>query len=132
MTTTPTRLLSLEEFLRLPETEPYTELIDGVPEQKPVGKKRHAIAQSNLVFLLRVHEATRAGRALTELGNRFPRTTLGNLRIPDFSYYLPGNLDPYSDEAYPERPPDLAVEVRSARQGDDRLRERLAFLREQG
>ena len=40
-------------------------LIDGVPEQKPVGKKRQAIAQSNMVFLLRTHATTREGRALT-------------------------------------------------------------------
>ena len=132
MTTTPTRLLSLEEFLCLPETKPYTELIDGVPEQKPMGKKRHAIAQTNLVVMLTLHPRTRGGRPLTELGNRFPKTSLGNLRVPDFSYYLPGNLDPNSDEDYPDRAPDLAAEIRSKRQGLDPLRNRLAFLREQG
>src|SRR5689334_16874662 len=131
MTTTPTRLLSLEEFLRMPETEPYTELIDGVPEQKPVGKKRHSKAQWKIGILLREHPATRSGTGWPELGFKFRRTTQGNLRVPDFAFYLPGNEDDGSDD-YPERAPDLAVEIRSERQPIGPLRARLAFLREQG
>lgn len=129
--TTQSQLMSLEEFEALPETEPYTELIDGVREQKPVGKQRHSIAQSNLGFLLRLHGATAKGRVLPEQGFRFPKSTSGNLRVPDLSYYLPENR-PAVDEDYPERAPDLAAEVRSRGQRIEALRERLAFLRAQG
>src|SRR5204863_4796646 len=84
MTSTPTGLLSLEEFLRLPATKPYTELIDGVPEQKPVRKKRQSKAQWRLGRLLEEHAATAQGTCWPELGFKFRATTLGNLRVPDF------------------------------------------------
>ncbi len=126
-----TRLMSLDEFLALPETEPYTELIDGVMCRKTAGKKRHNRTQCNLTILLATHDATRGGSAWPELGFRFPRTTRGNLRVPDVAYYLPGSL-PDDDEDYPDRAPDLAAEVRSPGQSLASLRGKLAFLREQG
>jgi Uma2 family endonuclease len=125
------RLVTLDEFLAMPETEPATELVDGVPEQKAVGKWRHSIAQSNLAHLLRSHRATRSGRVIPELGFKFPRTTAGNLRVPDVSFYLQSPLHSEVDD-YPEQAPDLAVEIRSKGQSLRVLRERLAFLREQG
>jgi Uma2 family endonuclease len=125
------RLVSLEEFLRLPETEPYTELVDGVMEQKPVGKNRHSVAQTELVMLLRLHPATREGRAVTELGVRFPATRLGNLRVPDVAFYTDRSAVRL-EEDYPGSAPDLAAEIRSPGQSLRTLRERLAFLREQG
>ena len=129
--TAPSRLMTLAEFLELPETEPYTELIDGELCQKPVGKNRHSAAQGNLFRLLARHPATASGARRPELGFRFPRTSRGNLRVPDVSYYLPGYV-PDPDEDYPERAPDLAAEVRSKGQSITPQRERLAFLRSQG
>ena len=129
--TAPSRLMTLAEFLELPETEPYTELINGELCQKPVGKNRHSAAQSNLQILLALHPATAKGKSRVELGFRFPRTSRGNLRVPDVSYYLPGYV-PDPDEDYPERAPDLAAEVRSNGQSTTSQRERLAFLRSQG
>src|SRR5688572_24861239 len=124
-------LLTLEEFLAMPETEPYTELIDGVPSQKPVGSEQHSQAQTNLVVLLRLSEVTASGRTRAELSVRFPATARGNLRIPDVSYYLPGHEDE-SGAKYPARVPDLAAEVLSEGQTWTNLQRRLAFLREQG
>lgn len=126
------RLLTLEEFLELPETEPYTELIDGVLEQKPVGKKPHSRSQLRIAMLLLEHPATKGGSAWPELGLRFPNTPAGNLRVPDLSYYLPGNIDEGDDEDYPARAPDLCVEVRSKGRAPSGQLDRLAFLREQG
>ena len=129
--TAPSRLMTLDEFLELPETKPYTELINGELCQKPVGKNRHSAAQTNLLILLARHAATAQGKPRTELGFRFPRTSRGNLRVPDVSYYLPGYV-PDLDEDYPERAPDLGAEVRSKGQSIVSQRERLAFLRSQG
>lgn len=125
------RLLTLDEFLEQPETEPYTELIDGVLEQKPVGKKPHSRSQLRIALLLLEHPATKGGSAWPEPGLRFPNTAAGNLRVPDLSYYLPGNIDEDDDEDYPARPPDLCVEVRSMGQSAAGQQDRLAFLREQ-
>lgn len=130
--TTETRLMTLEEFLALPETKPYTELIDGVRCQKPVGKPRHSRAQAKLFAALLTSPRTAAGTVWPELGFRFPRTTLGNLRVPSVSYYAPGSVDPQVLEGYPDRAPDLAAEVRSEGQSVVALQHRLSFLREQG
>jgi Uma2 family endonuclease len=124
-------LLTLDAFLAMPETEPYTELIDGVPCQKPMGSEEHSQAQGNLHFLLKSHRHTRQGRARVELGIRFVRTPRGNLRVPDVSYSLPGHED-LSNARHPDRAPDLAAEVLSAGQSRSRLRERLSFLRDWG
>ncbi len=129
--TAPSRLMTLDEFLALPETKPYTELIDGELCQKPVGKNRHSTAQTNLVLMLARHPSTASGKPRTELGFRFPRTSRGNLRVPDVSYYLREHV-PNLDEDYPERAPDLAAEIRSKGQSMAAQRDRLAFLREQG
>ena len=125
------RPVSLDEFLRMPETEPYTELVDGVMEQKPVGKNNHSVAQTELTVMLRLHPATRNGRAVTELGVRFPGTRSGNLRVPDVVFYRDrGAIN--LDADYPDAAPDLAAEIRSKGQSLRALRDRLAFLREQG
>ena len=123
--------MSLEEFLALPETEPPTELIDGYPCQKPVGKTRHSRAQTNLILLLARSPATAGGRPWVELGFRGSKVRPGNLRVPDVAFSLPGN-EPNDDEDYPGRAPDLAAEVRSEGQSIRHLEGRLAFLRELG
>ncbi len=100
--TTPTKLMSLDEFLSLPETEPATELIDGVPCQKPVGRYRHGRAQTRLAQLLGSHPSTENGEAITELTIRFPAAPRPNARIPDVCYFLPASL-PDPDDDYPSR-----------------------------
>jgi Uma2 family endonuclease len=132
MTARGSRLVTLDEFLAMPETEPYTELVNGELCRKPVPKKRHSRAQTRLSFRLQSHPATAAGSTWVEMGNKFPRTRMGNLRVPDVSFYFPERMDPSTDEDYPERAPDLAAEVRSKGQSLQPLRERLSFLREQG
>jgi len=81
--------------------------------------------------LLISYGTSKGGSAGPEPGSRFPNTAAGNLRVPDLSYYLPGNIDEDDDEDYPARPPDLCVEVRSKGQSAAGQQDRLAFLREQ-
>jgi Uma2 family endonuclease len=128
----PRRAWSLAEFLRLPETKPWTELIDGRRHRKPVGTFAHSGAQGDLAMMLETNGRPLGGRAFVSLGFKFPLTTLGNLRVPDVSYYAPGSFDIDNEDDYPEVAPDLAAEVRSKGQSFRTLRERLAFLREQG
>jgi Uma2 family endonuclease len=49
MVQTPSKPLTLEEFLRLPETKPASEYIDGKIVQKPMPKARHSRLQSKLI-----------------------------------------------------------------------------------
>ncbi|MFM7370200.1 MAG: Uma2 family endonuclease, partial [Sphaerospermopsis kisseleviana] len=49
MVTTPTRKLTLAEFLQLPETKPASEYINGEIIQKPMPQGKHSIIQGELV-----------------------------------------------------------------------------------
>lgn len=48
MVQAPSKPLTLEEFLQLPETKPASEYIDGSIIQKPMPKGRHSRLQGKL------------------------------------------------------------------------------------
>ncbi len=45
----PTKPLTLEEFMKLPETEPASEYIDGQIIQKPMPQGKHSVIQGESV-----------------------------------------------------------------------------------
>ncbi len=49
MVHTPTRQITLEQFLALPETKPASEYIDGQIIQKPMPQGHHSVIQSELL-----------------------------------------------------------------------------------
>jgi Uma2 family endonuclease len=49
MVQTPVRQIALDEFLKLPETKPASEYIDGQIIQKPTPQGHHSIIQSELL-----------------------------------------------------------------------------------
>lgn len=68
MVQTPVKSLTLEEFLRLPETKPASEFIDGQIVQKPMPKTAHSIIQGDLTAAMNsVLKSSRTARALPEL-----------------------------------------------------------------
>ncbi|MCC7365603.1 MAG: Uma2 family endonuclease [Dehalococcoidia bacterium] len=125
-----TRLLSIEEFLQLPEESPALELIDGIVERKPVGTIRHARAARRLLRLLEAHPATRDGEGFVELGQSFAGRGRSNHRVPDLSWYAHGVTPDGSD--HPVESPDLVAEVHSPGQGRQLLEDRLRFLIDNG
>ncbi|BAU14200.1 hypothetical protein LEP3755_47450 [Leptolyngbya sp. NIES-3755] len=48
MVQTPAKSITLEEFLKLPETKPASEYIDGQVVQKPMPQGKHSIVQRDL------------------------------------------------------------------------------------
>ena len=69
--------LPLEEFLKLPETKPASEYIDGQITQKPMPKARHSRLQSKLINAINeVTEARQIAYAFPEL-----RCTFGDRSI---------------------------------------------------
>lgn len=48
MVQTPTQGLTLADFLKLPETEPASEYIDGLITQKPMPQGEHSVLQTEL------------------------------------------------------------------------------------
>lgn len=66
--------LTLEDFLKLPETKPRNEYIDGHVSPKPVPKSRHSRLQGKLIHAINeVSEPEQIAYAFPEL-----RCTLGN------------------------------------------------------
>jgi Uma2 family endonuclease len=53
MVTTSFKLISLEEFLALPETKPASEYLDGKIIQKPMPKGKHSTIQGELIIALK-------------------------------------------------------------------------------
>ena len=85
MVQTPAKPLSLEEFLKLPETEPASEYIDGQIIQKPMPQGEHSVIQGELVTTVNaVVKPQKIARAFPEL-----RCTFGGRSIvPDVSVFL--------------------------------------------
>lgn len=77
--------LTLEEFLKLPETEPASEFIDGRVEQKPMPQGKHSRLQ------LKFCEAVNAVAEQQQIAMSFPelRCTFGGRSIiPDATVFL--------------------------------------------
>jgi Uma2 family endonuclease len=85
MVQTPAKPLSLEEFLKLPETEPASEYIDGQIIQKPMAQGKHSVIQGELVTAVNaVVKPQKIARAFPEL-----RCTFGGRSIvPDVSVFV--------------------------------------------
>jgi Uma2 family endonuclease len=83
MVQTPIKLLTLEEFLKLPETKPASEYIDGLILQKPMPQGEHSVLQTDLPpainLVLKPH-----ARAFTELRCTFG----GRSTIPDIAVFV--------------------------------------------
>lgn len=84
MVQTPAKPLSLEEFLKLPETEPASEYIDGQIIQKPMPQGEHSVIQGELVTTVNaVVKPQKIARAFPEL-----RCTFGGRSIvPDVAIF---------------------------------------------
>ncbi|MFN6563244.1 MAG: Uma2 family endonuclease [Nostoc sp. ChiSLP01] len=84
MIKTPTRRISLEEFLKLPETKPASEYIDGEILQKPMPQGKHSRLQGELVTAInRVTEPRKIALAFPEL-----RCTFGGCStVPDVAVF---------------------------------------------
>jgi Uma2 family endonuclease len=76
--------ISLDNFLKLPETKPASELINGHIIQKPMSQGEHSTIQTDLVEAInRVVKAPKIARAYTEL-----RCLCGrNVVVPDIAVF---------------------------------------------
>ncbi|MDY6786116.1 MAG: Uma2 family endonuclease [Cyanobacteriota bacterium] len=84
MVQTPSKPLTLDEFLKLPETKPASEFIDGRIIQKPMPQGKHSTVQGDLVSAINiVLKPDRIARAYPEL-----RCTFGGRAIvPDITVF---------------------------------------------
>ncbi|HEY9635674.1 MAG TPA: Uma2 family endonuclease [Coleofasciculaceae cyanobacterium] len=84
MVQSPTKPLTLEEFLELPETEPASEYVDGQIIQKPMPQGEHSTIQGELIIAINaVVKPKKVARAFPEL-----RCTFGGRSIvPDVAVF---------------------------------------------
>lgn len=82
MVQTPTKILTLEEFLQQPETKLASEYIDGRVMQKPMPEAAHSVIQGELAATINVAlKPARAARAFPELRCTFA----GSAIVPDIT-----------------------------------------------
>ncbi len=116
MTTTAVKLITAEEFARMPDPADGSkqELVRGVIVTMLPPGFRHGVCHNKVAFLLTAHVlATRCGRITVETGvvtERDPDTVRG----PDVAFWsverLPMDQTP---EVYPDVAADLVVEIQS-------------------
>jgi Uma2 family endonuclease len=84
MLQTPVKLLTLVEFLKLPETEPASEYIDGKIIQKPMPQGKHSSIQTEMATMINAGlRSKQVARAFTELRCNFG----GRSIIPDVAVF---------------------------------------------
>jgi len=113
--------LSLEEFLKLPETKPSSEYIDGQIVQKLMPKARHSRLQSKLISAINeVVEARKIAYAFPEL-----RCTFGSRSIvPDIAVFRWQNIELDENEEPLDNvfaAPDWTIEILSPDQSSNRV-----------
>lgn len=78
MVQTPTKPLTLTEFLQIPETKPASEFIDGDIIQKPMPQGKHSTLQIDLGSSVnQVLKNKRIARAYSELRCTFGGRSIG-------------------------------------------------------
>lgn len=113
MTTTLHKPITLEEFLKLPETKPASEFIDGRIYQKPMPQGKHSRLQLKLCSAVNeVGEEKRIALAFPEL-----RCTFGGRSIvPDVTVFswgrIPFDADGEVENAFAIHP-DWTIEILS-------------------
>jgi Uma2 family endonuclease len=116
MVKSPTRSLTLEEFLQLPETKPASEYINGKIIQKPMPQGKHSKLQGKLVTTINgVGENQKIALAFPELSCTFG----GRSIVPDVAVFTWGRIpvDERGDVAnvFPTYP-DWTIEILSSAQ----------------
>ena len=85
MVQVPSKLLTLDDFLQLPETKPASEYIDGQIIQKPMPQGKHSAIQTELSAAINAAiKSQRVARAFSELRCTFG----GRSTVPDVSVFV--------------------------------------------
>jgi Uma2 family endonuclease len=124
--------LTLEEFLKLPETEPASEYHGGRITQKPMPQGKHSVLQLRWIAWINGHvEPTRRGLAFPELRCTFAGRSL----VPDVAFVAAARIPRDADDSVADvfrLAPDLAIEIISPDQPAADLREKLSFCVQNG
>lgn len=121
MVQAPAQILTLAEFLQLPETKPASEYIDGKIIQKPMPQGKHSAIQGEFVSAINsVFKPKRIARAFPEL-----RCTFGGRSIvPDIVVFIwsriPRDRNGEVANIFPVAP-DWTIEILSPEQSQTKV-----------
>lgn len=121
MVQTPSKPLTLEEFLQLPETKPASEFINGQIIQKPMPQGKHSAIQGDLTFAIaEALKPNRIARPFLEL-----RCTFGGRSIvPDLAVFtwdhIPRDTNGQVANVF-EIAPDWIIEILAPKQSQTKI-----------
>lgn len=121
----PSKSLTLTEFLKLPETEPASEFINGEIIQKPMPKGKHSIIQGELVSIINiVLKPQKIARAFPELRCTFAENSI----VPDVSVFtwerIPRDRNGEVSNIFTIAP-DWVIEILSPEQSQTKLTKKI-------
>ncbi|MFN6468329.1 MAG: Uma2 family endonuclease [Nostoc sp. SerVER01] len=121
MRVTTTQPLTLKEFLKLPETKPASEYINGEIIPKPMPKGRHSRLQGKLCAVVNeVTENQKIAYAFPELRCSFGERSI----VPDVAVFqwerIPFTVDNRVPDNF-ELPPDWTIEILSPEQKPNKV-----------
>ena len=109
---TTTKLMTAEELMLLPDNGNRQELVRGELIEMPPPGKAHGVASSRFGgTLFNYADANDYGTVGDNHGYRL-ESNPDTVRAPDVAWYAPGHPAELTD-GYPERAPDLVVEIKS-------------------
>jgi Uma2 family endonuclease len=132
-TLTPTKpKITLEEFLQLPETKPYSEYIDGQVELKPMPQGQHSTLQIRLGTMINEFVLPKKiAHAFTELRCNFATRSL----VPDISVFAWDRLPKDEKGRIANRfdtYPDWVIEILSPEQSANKVIRKIMFCLNEG
>jgi Uma2 family endonuclease len=110
MATTP-KILTYEEWLRLPEVEGVEEVVDGEIVRMPPDKVIHADTVENLADLLKAQVDRRTVQVRVSTFGLVIRREPLSTRVPDIAVFIRANV--VEKDGYIHSAPELVVEVLS-------------------
>lgn len=121
MIQTPSKSLTLEEFLKLPETKPAIEYIDGQISQKPMPQGEHSTIQGELTTAINtVLKPRKVARAFPELRC----TSAGRSTVPDIAVFTWNRIPRKENGGVAnvfEIAPDWTIEILSPNQSQTKV-----------
>ncbi|WP_019506858.1 Uma2 family endonuclease [Pleurocapsa sp. PCC 7319] len=122
-----TSALTIEEFLKLPETKPASEYIDGKIQQKPMPQGKHSTLQIELASAInQAGKAKKLAYAFTELRCTFARRSI----VPDIAVFEWQRIPLDDNGQIANRfkiAPDWTIEILSPEQSANRVIRKIVF-----
>ena len=128
----PNPIPTLEEFLKLPETKPASEYIDGKIYQKPMPQGKHSTLQSELISAINLAGKTQ------KLAYAFPElrcTFAGRSIVPDIAVFEWQNIPVDDNGQIANRftiAPDWIVEILCPEQSANQVIRKIVFALKNG